>query len=426
MKFGAVLRDSAAELPDAKDLFIKYKQLKKSLKRMQSCAAQGTGHPGHLNASGDDGICQTSGSETSAGEQPKAKRTRHDASLKAPHPAHGELEAGPSHHHDRQSFPKTDKDGGAPILLDPELEAEFLRVITADVMELNDRYIEKEEDNVIKFEQLEDEAQAATSHDAQVAAYTSFVNLHGELLMLFHWSVLAYTGLVKILKKHRKRTGAPLHAPHLENLLSQPFCSVEVTCEMVRKAEEWVAKLANELSIAPPPPVPLPGDLFVGSAGGDGSEGFTSPHSQKAKVLEAVAAAVEAAEAAEVDHSEEGGQEREGIVPGNEEEEEEEQTRRKFSTGGEQTKNQGRESTAVVVGGTGAVQGGMNGIPVGGSDNKATRRIRAALNVWQQLQSNVSTPSTLIAPGAAQQQHGAVVVPGLVTHPSNLTNSSVA
>lgn len=45
---------------------------------------------------------------------------------------------------------------------------------------------------------------------------------------MVHWSILAYTGLVKILKKHHKRTGLLVRAPHLDNLLSQPFCSVEV------------------------------------------------------------------------------------------------------------------------------------------------------------------------------------------------------
>ena len=48
------------------------------------------------------------------------------------------------------------------------------------------------------------------------------------MLLLVHWSILAYTGLVKILKKHHKRTGLLVRAPHLDNLLSQPFCSVEV------------------------------------------------------------------------------------------------------------------------------------------------------------------------------------------------------
>lgn len=32
----------------------------------------------------------------------------------------------------------------------------------------------------------------------------------------------------QILKKHHKRTGLLLRAPHLTNMLGQPFCSVEV------------------------------------------------------------------------------------------------------------------------------------------------------------------------------------------------------
>jgi hypothetical protein len=42
---------------------------------------------------------------------------------------------------------------------------------------------------------------------------------------------------VKILKKHHKRTGMPLAAPHLRNLLSQPFCSVGVARDLAARAE---------------------------------------------------------------------------------------------------------------------------------------------------------------------------------------------
>lgn len=65
------------------------------------------------------------------------------------------------------------------------------------------------------------------------APHRRFVDFHGEMLLLVHWSILAYTGLVKILKKHHKRTGLLVRAPHLDNLLSQPFCSVEVHVETI-------------------------------------------------------------------------------------------------------------------------------------------------------------------------------------------------
>lgn len=74
-----------------------------------------------------------------------------------------------------------------------------------------------------------------------MAAYKRFVDFHGELLLLLHWSLLAYTGLVKILKKHLKRTGLPVRAPQLENLLSQPFCSVEVrSCPGTVSLPRWI------------------------------------------------------------------------------------------------------------------------------------------------------------------------------------------
>jgi hypothetical protein len=409
MKFGAVLRDSAADLPDTEDLFLKYKQLKKSIKRMHS-TNQHTPH--HSNSESDE---QHKDNANEAG--PSTKRAKHN---------------------DNEE-PKEEEDdttNAAVFLLDPELEAEFLRVITADVMELNDRYIEKEEDNVIKFSQLEDAAEAASTPETRAVLYRAFVDLHGELLMLFHWSVLAYTGLVKILKKHRKRTGAPLHAPHLENLLSQPFCSVEVTCDMVRKAEEWVSKLAKDLNVAPPPAVPLPEGLLVKSsgvaAGGVGvgglvhnnsvngnlnngtSETLTSPEEEKAKVLEAVAAAVAVAEAAEAKAAQEaaktsavtasdGTDDAEKNTGGVEEKKEEEKEKKRAGS-----------ATAVAVAATAAAQ-----------ENLALRRIRAALNVWHQLQSNVSTPSTMIAAGVQASGAGAGVGAAMV-QAASLTTSSIA
>jgi hypothetical protein len=400
MKFGAVLRDSAADLPDTADLFLKYKQLKKSLKRMQS-TQQPTQNPSTKsedNGDQDDG--------TGAG--PSTKRAKYDKQVEGTH------------------IEKDSHNAGGIFLLDPELEAEFLRVVTADVMELNDRYIEKEEDNIIKFGQLEDAAKAAatTTPESRTALYRAFVDLHGELLMLFHWSVLAYTGLVKILKKHRKQTGAPLHAPHLENLLSQPFCSVEVTCDMVRKAEEWVSKLAKDLHVPPPPAVPLPDGLLKRTeAHGSGDTIASPPHGgnlksasgiplningvsqtlrtspeegEKAKILQELAQVV--AEAAETE------------------------------TAAHQMQDTGAEGTTTATN-TGSEVGkkeefiNKSRAPVV-EENLAVRKIRAALNVWHQLQSNVSTPSTMIAPGAAGSGAGGPVA--VAQPPASLTTNSIA
>lgn len=58
--------------------------------------------------------------------------------------------------------------------------------------------------------------------------YQTLVNFHGQALLLMHYSILAYTAIVKLLKKHHKRTGILLQAPHLRDVLSQPAWSTEV------------------------------------------------------------------------------------------------------------------------------------------------------------------------------------------------------
>lgn len=45
------------------------------------------------------------------------------------------------------------------------------------------------------------------------------------MVLLLHWSLLNYAAVVKILKKHDKRSGLLLRAPYLANVLQQ-VCGV--------------------------------------------------------------------------------------------------------------------------------------------------------------------------------------------------------
>lgn len=163
MKFGALLRNSAAETPELQSLFLCYKHLKKRLKRLPE--RQAPDHQGPGGITGDE----------------IAQRQRN-----------------------------------------------FVLTLNDDVQQFNELFMEKEEDSVIRLRTLEDAAKDAQTLESIGQVFKHFVDFHGEMLLLVHWSILAYTGLVKILKKHHKRTGLLVRAPHLDNLLSQPFCSVEV------------------------------------------------------------------------------------------------------------------------------------------------------------------------------------------------------
>jgi len=110
-----------------------------------------------------------------------------------------------------------------------EEESNCVAALTSTLQQMNEMFMEKEETSVIKIDQLERGLVAATSPDDLMQLHKELVNFHGEVLLLVHWSILAYTATVKILKKHHKRTGLLLRAPELGNLLSQPFCSTEVS-----------------------------------------------------------------------------------------------------------------------------------------------------------------------------------------------------
>jgi hypothetical protein len=78
------------------------------------------------------------------------------------------------------------------------------------------------------------------AHDALQASKAALVQFHGELVLLLHWSLLNYAAVVKILKKHDKRTGVLLRAPYLANVLQQPFSSTTIMSRLAKRAEELV------------------------------------------------------------------------------------------------------------------------------------------------------------------------------------------
>ena len=71
----------------------------------------------------------------------------------------------------------------------------------------------------------------------------AFADFHGELVLLEHWTSLNYTALVKILKKHDKRSSLRLRSPFLVSALQQPFCSTEVLTQLIKKTEARFRKL---------------------------------------------------------------------------------------------------------------------------------------------------------------------------------------
>jgi hypothetical protein len=137
-------------------------------------------------------------------------------------------------------------------------EENFLRLLNVELEKFNSFFTEKEEEYVIRLQELKNmleevrkqddtEVHPRDKKDDLLSIRIDLVTLHGEVILMESYSTLNYTGLVKILKKHDKRTGAVLRLPFIRRVLLQPFFSTELLSQLVKECN-------NLLSTFPPPP----------------------------------------------------------------------------------------------------------------------------------------------------------------------------
>ena len=129
----------------------------------------------------------------------------------------------------------------------------FLKTLNAELQKFNRFFISAEEDFVMKETKLEAAYRRVVNRDGTRAprftmercraACRALADFHGELVLMEHWVSLNYTALVKILKKHDKRSNLSLRSPFLISVLQQPFYSTDVLSEIITKTEARFRKL---------------------------------------------------------------------------------------------------------------------------------------------------------------------------------------
>ncbi|KAK3436629.1 hypothetical protein EUGRSUZ_C01177 [Eucalyptus grandis] len=209
MKFGKSLSNQIEEtLPEWREKFLSYKDLKKKLKLIEP---KGADRP--------------------------AKRPRLDAAEAVA--AGGGAEAAAAA-------------GGAAEGMTKE-EVEFIRLLEAELEKFNFFFVEKEEEYIIKLKELQDRmGKAKDSNEEMMKIRKEIVDFHGEMVLLENYSALNYTGLVKILKKYDKRTGALIRLPFIQRVLQQPFFTTDMIYMLVKECE----KMIDQLFPANDPPLP--------------------------------------------------------------------------------------------------------------------------------------------------------------------------
>ncbi|XP_010417812.1 PREDICTED: SPX domain-containing protein 2-like isoform X4 [Camelina sativa] len=192
MKFGKSLSNQIEEtLPEWRDKFLSYKELKKKLKLMEP---------------------------RSVDNRRPSKRSRSDSNSNS-----------------------VDSDPTAGMTKE---ELDFISLLEDELEKFNSFFVEQEEEYIIRLKELKDQvAKAKNSNEEMINIKKEIVDFHGEMVLLMNYSALNYTGLAKILKKYDKRTGALIRLPFIQKVLQEPFFTTDLLNTFVKECEAMLDHL---------------------------------------------------------------------------------------------------------------------------------------------------------------------------------------
>ncbi|GMI93894.1 SPX domain gene 1, ARABIDOPSIS THALIANA SPX DOMAIN GENE 1 [Hibiscus trionum] len=119
----------------------------------------------------------------------------------------------------------------------PTLDTGFNRSLNQELDKVNTFYLDKEEDYIIMFRELESRAENLDSNEEMSELQREILDFHSEMVMLLHYSVINFAGLMKIVKKHNKRAGGAVYSSCMLRVLQQPFFSTELLYNLIRGSE---------------------------------------------------------------------------------------------------------------------------------------------------------------------------------------------
>ncbi|KAG7973225.1 hypothetical protein I3843_07G217300 [Carya illinoinensis] len=139
----------------------------------------------------------------------------------------------------------------------PELSKEvddFVRLLEDEIDKFNGFFVDKEEEYVIRWKELQDRiAKVKDSNEELMEVGREVVDFHGEMVLLENYSALNYTGLVKILKKYEKRSGALIRLPFIQRVMQQPFFTTDVLNKLVKECESMLDQIFSKNDPSGPP-----------------------------------------------------------------------------------------------------------------------------------------------------------------------------
>ncbi|XP_073131279.1 SPX domain-containing protein 2-like [Henckelia pumila] len=120
---------------------------------------------------------------------------------------------------------------------------EFLNLLLSEINKFNKFVINKEEEYIIKLQMLKDDLVEARCSTAELMKIgRKMVDFHGEMILLENYSALNYIGLLKILKKHDKRSSGDhlIRQGFVQIIVQQPFLRTQVIKDLVKECESMI------------------------------------------------------------------------------------------------------------------------------------------------------------------------------------------
>ncbi|XP_065869165.1 SPX domain-containing protein 1-like [Euphorbia lathyris] len=123
----------------------------------------------------------------------------------------------------------------------------FTRLLDNELKKVNTFYVDKEEDYIIRLKELQIRAANLEDDEEEIKlkVQKDILNFHGEMVLLLNYSVLNFTGLIKIVKKHNKRTGKKFEFTSMPKAkaMQQPFFSTDLLYKLMKECEAMLGPL---------------------------------------------------------------------------------------------------------------------------------------------------------------------------------------
>ncbi|EEF35777.1 conserved hypothetical protein [Ricinus communis] len=119
----------------------------------------------------------------------------------------------------------------------------FSRLLHNELKKVNTFYLEKEEDYIIRLKELQIRAANLRTNEEKLQVQKDILKFHGEMVLLLQYSALNFRGLIKIVKKHNKKTGTTFEFSAMPRVMQQSFFSTDLLDNLMKEAEAMLARL---------------------------------------------------------------------------------------------------------------------------------------------------------------------------------------